>query len=120
MKISISNQEVVFFAFILLPNGETGSLEFEVDGWGVKLNIIFIENKDNPEQSISISSENDCGLVSFINWNNSLGSATKKPFQLGETQTKRPLLLMASHHLIGTVNQLQMQFMLGDTKWVEK
>jgi len=113
--MKIGNRKVVYTSSLIIPEGEDAWIFFDVGDWHVKVNLIFnISDEENENGAISIEGIDDHAKVTFFNWNNSLGTVTVNPVELGKTNEGKRLTFMASHWLIGRVNKIDVQFLIGE------
>lgn len=112
MKIKIGTKEVVFTASLIVHAGADAWIEFTADTWNVKLKLEFVDDADTLKDGtgIVVSAENGHGLIKFVRWKNSLGTANTNPFTLGTTKEGRKVTFSAAHWLIGNVNKMDIQF----------
>lgn len=114
MKLKVGKRKVIHTVTLIVPSGEEAWIEFNLDNWNIRLKILFEVTSDKSKQrEINIKATDDYGIIIFKNWTNSLGTATRVPVEFGKTSNGRDLLFMASHSLIGDVNKLDLQFLLG-------
>lgn len=112
--MKIGDRDIVHTSSLIIPGGKDAWIEFNIGSWLVKVNVIFKDSDEEDKSgSIVIEAVEDYAKVTFFGWNNSLGSATVKPVNLGKTNEGQQLAFMATHWLVGSVNRLDMQFLLG-------
>jgi len=101
MKITVGDRELITTAVLQVPDGEQAWIEFQAGTWGVRLNVSFIDDKDDPAQSFSLEGKDDHAVLTFKNWNNGLPSAIPKPFQFGETDGRKISFLFSGYSVPG-------------------
>jgi len=101
MKITIGSRELITTAVLQVPDGEEALVEFEAGTWSVRLNVRFVDDKENPTQSFSLEGKDDHAVLAFKNWNNSLPGAIPKPFQFGETGGRKIAFLFSGYAVAG-------------------
>lgn len=116
MKGHVGNLEVVDSANLLVPNGETVAVSFAV--WGITVNarIEFEVTDDKEKRSelrVHANSNDDGVLITFSNWDNSLGIATKAPVEIARLNENQVLYLMAANYCIGDTNKLDINFLVS-------
>ncbi len=112
--MKVGGREVVHTATLIIPKGEDALVDFDVGQWKISLRILFVsKDKDAEKGSLSIEVVDGNPQLSLFDWNNSLGTATVRPFELGTASDGRKLSVMLSHWLIGETNKLDIQFLLG-------
>lgn len=113
--MEIGDRKVVYNCSLILPEGETASIEFLIDHWRVKIQINFLNDAERTSESIiSINRTDQELLITFLNWKNPVGTATIKPVEIGRTNTRQQLSMMAAHWFIGSVNKLDLHFLLDN------
>lgn len=95
MKITVGGRELIASTSLLVPEGEDAWICFSADEWEVKLNVKFIDNKEDPTQTFTFDGKDDHGVLTFQNWNQTLPGAAQKPFILGETNGRKVSFLFS-------------------------
>jgi hypothetical protein len=114
MSARVGKLEVVHTQTLILPEGEEALVGFQVGGWQAKLKVRFEARGEDPsKQAIEVEAEDDHALVKLVNWKNPLGTATTTPVQFATLNTGDLVYFMVAHWLIGGVNLLELQFLLG-------
>jgi len=113
MKIKIGNKPVIQTASLLVPVTEGAWVEFSAGSWQVKINIVFVEDKDDPTQGFNLQGKDDYAVLTIKNWNNSLPMAIEEPCQLGVFDDKKVVFLF-SGYAVGSLKKLDLVFMWGD------
>ncbi len=111
--ITIGNNEFVFSQTFILPENEELSLAIPIQGWLIKLIFAFEITNNKNDRGIRIESKVDHAKIIFLNWDNSLGTATVQPIEIGKHSNGNTLYLMATNYRIGKVNKLDVQILLG-------
>ena len=116
MPVIIGGRTVVHCDTLIIPSGEVAEVSFSIGGWNLNFEISFSASSSSAsnETTLSVESGDGRSYINFSNWVSSLGTATLEPFKLGETNQGHELSCMVTHWLIGNVNKLDVQFMLGD------
>ena len=70
------------------------------------------------EHGVRIEPQPEHARLVFAKWNNSLGTATKSPVELGTHSSGQKLYFMATHYMIGddpslATVKLDIQFLMG-------
>lgn len=113
---TIGNLEVIENFTFIVPPKESIWVSFSAKGWPVKLNIIF--DPFAQEQSVKVEPKKDHACITFSKWDNTLGSATRSPVELGSHVNGEKLYFMATHYLIGAdinlaTTKFDIQFLMG-------
>lgn len=120
MAIKIGNREVIHSASMIIPSKEVASTSFTVDSWEIRTKFSFIKDQEkNSKGAIKVEITEGFPHIKLVNWENSLGTATVEPIQLGETKDGYIISFMLTHWLVGTTNKLDAQFLKekpNDTK----
>src|SRR5690348_16868983 len=116
-EIYIGKLKVIQTQSLLIQDGESATVSFQVENlWRPTFIIRFTSNAQSKEPGISVGSDPtdpQKGIIEFVNWANSLGTALKQPLQVGVVAGISPLYLVAAHWKIGSTNSLQVQFLVG-------
>ena len=121
--MKIGDKEIVYTASLVVPEGETVFIEFLIGRWRPQFKIDFKNDPDNKSPSrIDIEGQNHAGGIqslSFVNWNNPMGTALMKPATIGKTNTGQSVFLIAAHWYIGNetkghVHKVDVHFLLGE------
>lgn len=111
--IKIGDKVLAFSQSYIIPENEELELQVPIEGWLIKLFFAFQTTEDKKDRGIRIEGSKDAARFIFNNWDNSLGTATIKPIEFGKHQNGKTIYLMASSHMIGSINQLTVQILLG-------
>lgn len=106
----IGNRELVSSYSLLIPAGEVAILSVDIKGWKFDLEIVFDNTKD--EQGVNISPSENGAKITFVKWDNGIGTALTKPWSIAKLFDGRELVLMACNYLIGGTNKLDLQLLL--------
>lgn len=101
MKITVGGRELITTAVLQVPDGEDAWVEFQAGTWNVRLNVMFIDDKEDSTQSFSLSGKDDYAVLIFKNWNNGLPAAIAKPFQFGETDSRKIAFIFSGYAVAG-------------------
>jgi hypothetical protein len=101
MKITVGSRELITSAVLLVPDGEEAWVEFEAESWNVRLNVRFVDDKENPTQSFSLVGKEDHAVLTINNWKNSLPGAITKPALFGETDGRKIAFLFSGYDVAG-------------------
>lgn len=121
MNSVIGKLEVIGHERLIIPKGSDAWITFLDDKTRsqTRLQIIFEDTqeqagtKEKKTPSIKIKGGTDHGILSFIDWKNSLGTATIEPVRLGQTADGSPMWFMAAAQAIGETRVLDIQLMKG-------
>jgi len=110
MKAKVGKFEVINTQTLLINNNNDVWVEFAVMDWTLKLKITF-ENSSGAtnESKFIIRDGGDHGVITFFNWNSTLGNSLNEPIDIAQTQG-RDIYLMATSHKIGNILRLDIQF----------
>ena len=113
MSEYVGNRTVLHKTRLIIPAGEEAQTSFAIGEWEVNVRIIF-EETENPNNSgeIRVEAEDNNAAMRFINWRNSLGTATKKPANFATHSDGRRVTFLAAHWAIGDVNVLELLFFI--------
>lgn len=115
MELKVGARSVTHTARLLLPPDEEGFIVFRVQEFTAKLRIVFAIDKESAKkQGIEVVVDGDTATIKFLNWTNSLGSATARPIPLAKLDNGQAVHFMAAHWAVGTMNCLDMQFLLSE------
>jgi hypothetical protein len=110
MKSKIGKFEVINTQTLLIHDNNDAWIEFVVMDWTLKLRITFEDSSSAANESkFIIRDSGDHGVITFINWNSTLGNSLKEPIDIARTQG-RNIYLMAISHKIGNILKLDIQF----------
>jgi hypothetical protein len=112
----IGTFEIIDTRSLIIPPGDDAWLDVVAMGWSVKLNFVF--EYTGSEAGIKIQPQSNHARITFSKWENSLGTATTQPVEIGTHSTGRKLYFMATHYLIGSepsrsTIKLDVQFLMG-------
>lgn len=113
MTTHIGSKQVVHFSSLIVPDGEAATIEFNIGAWNLNFNVSFSKDESVEGASLSIEEMNGKSYMKFANWTGTLGTATQKPFVIGKTNQGHELSIMITHWLVGDVNKVDIQFMIG-------
>lgn len=117
--MQVGGRQVVHTASLILPENEDAWIEFVVQAWKVRLQIVFENTPSTPapneprgksEPGLRVEARADHGRLVFHNWTHSLPIVTTSPVQVGTTSAGSKLVLMAWHTLTGPVHRVDLQF----------
>jgi hypothetical protein len=66
---------------------------------------------EKSKATLAVSGEGNDGVLTFTNWNNSLGAATREPLEFAGDDQGRQIAVMCSVWKIGECHQAFLQFM---------
>ncbi len=101
MKITVGGRELITTAVLQVPEGEDAWVEFQAANWNVRVNVKFIDDKEDSTPNFSLEGKDDHAVLTFKNWNNSLPSAISKPFQFGETDSRKIVFIFSGYAVAG-------------------
>lgn len=108
----IGTKTLVFTREFLVPENESIYFDTHVEGWLIKFQIVFL-SAPNKTGEINIVPEGDILKINLTNWNNSLGTATISPIQIGTHSNGKPLFIMFANYGIGKTNIFHIQLLVG-------
>lgn len=109
MNILVGGRQQIASVSLLVPAGEDAWVEFTADTWDVRINVVFNDDKENPQQGFSLDGKDDHAVLTIKNWNTGLPAALTEPFSLGETEGKKVLFLF-SGYAVGGLKRLDLSF----------
>ena len=101
MKITVGSRELITSAVLLVPDGEEAWVEFEAKSWNVRLNVRFVDDKENSTQDFSLEGKEDYAVLTLKKWNHSLPIAIPKPVPFGETDGRKIAFLFSGYDVAG-------------------
>ena len=101
MKITVGARELINTAVLQVPDGEDAWVEFQAGTWIVRLNVKFIDDKEDSTKNFSLKGNDDHAVLTFKNWNNGLPGAIQKPLQFGETDNRKIVFLFSGYAVAG-------------------
>lgn len=112
----IGKLEIVDTRTLIVPPNEEVWMTIVAKGWTVKLNIVF--EPLGSEHGVRIEPQKDHARIVFSKWENTLGTATRVPAELGTHSSSEKLYFMAAHYLIGespsqSTIKFDIQFLMG-------
>lgn len=113
--IEIGERELAFSCTLLLADSQEVVINAPLDGWQLKITLVLYPQEEKGTNSVSWNAVSDNhAKIEFRGWDNSLGTALKRPEKLGVTDTSRRLVsFMACNHKVGEINRLDFQLLLG-------
>jgi hypothetical protein len=111
MTDRIGENDVITTRKCIVQDGQIARIEFDAGNWNIIVNAIF--NPTAERQSIRIVPLEGIVQIHFDKWDNSLGSATSRPVELGVRADGRHVYFVATNYRIGTINNCDIQFLLG-------
>lgn len=115
--MKVGNYEVVSSYSVICTNTDLIEIPLNIPGAAITVRIRFeysAKSETKRDASLTINAaDNNVAELTFINWENSLGTATKTPVRLATTDNgKGELAFMAAHWLIGEgANKFDIQIM---------
>lgn len=118
MEARVGNNKVIHTQTLILKEGQEGWISFTVKGWEVNFKILFQNDFTNlgTGPSISVDDAKNHAIIRFTNWYYPTGTTTLDPVQVATIDDKNNLKLMATHWVISTVNRVDIQFLLEESK----
>ncbi|KQB56821.1 MULTISPECIES: DUF6864 domain-containing function [Acidovorax] len=101
MKITVGGRELITTAVLQVPDGEDAWIEFQAGTWNVRLNVKFVDDKEDSTQRFFLEGKDDHAVLTFNNWNNGLPSAIPKPFPFGETDNRKIAFVFSGYSVAG-------------------
>ena len=111
----IGNKEVVYSTGLIMPNNEEAQVDLVFSGERISLGISFREENGPQKNTSRIDAKvvNGQLRLTFVNWNNPIGTATTEPMELGTLKDGRSVFLMVATWSIGTTMKMDLQCLLG-------
>jgi len=112
MRVKIGDSEVFQTVSLLLLDGKIA--EFDLDNAGSRLTAEVLVQNDGGSQTLEVTGKKPGTVtITFRNWDNPLGYALNQEQRFGTTaDNKFQLLLLAAVWRVGSLNRIEMQFML--------
>lgn len=101
MKITVGGRELITTAVLQVPDGEDAWVEFKAGAWNIRLNVRFIDDKEDPAQSFSLEGKGDHAVLTLKNWKSGLPGAIPEPFQFGETDSRKIVFIFSGYAVAG-------------------
>ncbi|QFT72356.1 DUF6864 domain-containing function [Ruegeria sp. THAF33] len=114
--MKVGKNTVIFAGSLLTPNDEVALFSIKNDFANLEIAVKFSNHSNNREQRLKVDRIDGVPTIELINWNNSLGTATTEPLELGVTKTGQRILFLCSNKTIGSVNDVTLQLMLEENK----
>lgn len=115
--MEIGDKKIIYSASLIVPDGESASVSFVLGSWVARMRIEFGgDTSKDGKSTINVKGEDPTtgeSTITFLNWRNPIGTATTKPINIGKTNTNQDIFVLATHWYIGSVNKLDIQFLLG-------
>lgn len=112
MTMRIENREVVKQVTLLIPENETATFTVSLGGPDTTIGISY-SDEENKDQAINLNNNNGIMNLIFVNWNNSLGTTTKRPVDIVTNDQGRTLSFMAVSRRLAGTNEISLQIMIG-------
>jgi len=110
LKVTVGGREQIFATTLLIPNGEDAWIEFAADTWNIRLNIVFVDNKEDTTSRYDLTGNSDHGVLTLQNWNNSFSMGSATPISIGHTDKGRNVCAMINGHSIEGTKKLDISF----------
>jgi hypothetical protein len=101
MKITVGGRELITTAVLQVPDGEDAWVEFQAGTWNVRLNVRFVDDKEDLTKDFTLEGKDDHAVLTFKNWNHGLPGAVPKPFQFGETDSRKIVFVLSGYAVAG-------------------
>ena len=101
MQITVGNRKQIASTALQVPEGEDAWIEFQAEGWNVRLNVRFFDNKEDLSQKFSIEVADDHAVLIFQNWSQALPGALPKPFLIGQINGRKIAMLFSGYAVQG-------------------
>ena len=113
-EVKIGEKKVVYSTGIIIPNNEVAHIEFIYDNNRISMGIrLKQENKTEKSTStIEVEVVDDQLVWTFINWDNSLGTATTEPIAIATLKDDRTVSLMVACWAVGHISKMDFQFLI--------
>ena len=113
-KVKIGDLQVLYSTILVVPMGETAEIEIPIGTWNLKIELVFEDDDgDNKKSGLRVYPIEDKARILFMNWNNSIGTATIEPATLGHINTGQNISFLAANFRIGSVNKLDFQLLIN-------
>lgn len=110
--ISIDGKNLVLNETFILPDGDNATIETTIEGFKLVISFTIVPGKQGEDYSGKWTWENGIVNMTFVGWNNPLGTCLKKPEKFGDIGGK-PLGLQLSVHSIGDAKLVTFMLFLG-------
>lgn len=111
LMTKIGDNELLGSYTFLIPENSTVRIPMNFKGWKFNLDIKYDNESEYEEPTVEVVPTVKDAMLVFYKWNNPLGTATIEPVKFGTLRGQK-LLFMATSYQIGTVNKLDLQFLL--------
>ena len=111
----IGDKEVVYSTWLIMPSNEEAHLDLVFSGERIPLGISFREENGSKKNTsrIDVKVVNGQLRLTFINWNNPIGTATTEPMEFATLKDGSSVFLMIATWSIGTTMKMDLQCLLG-------
>ncbi|MCB5288032.1 MAG: hypothetical protein LHW64_09535 [Candidatus Cloacimonetes bacterium] len=109
--IKIGNRELVESYSLLIPEDEKAVVQVDISGWKFEMEIAF-DNSPKEKQGVNIVPNEKGAKITFVKWDNGVGTALVKPGLIAKLADGRELVFMASNYSIGGTNKFDIQLLL--------
>ena len=114
MTMKIGDKSVVSVSSLIVPDGDSASIESTIENQTIKIKLFFYPNEgDQPK--IDWQPEGEYLNINFRGWTNSLATATNKPVKIATDINGKILGFMVTHWRVGSINRVDFQLLLGGT-----
>ncbi len=109
-RVSIGQAKLIEHYSLLIPKGEPVHIPVNL---GQSILGVDIEFDDEQEEASMDVSRTGAGIkITFLKWDNVLGTALDRPVQIANLPDGQKLLLMAANYAIGNAKKLDLQLLL--------
>ncbi|EJW14301.1 hypothetical protein M5X00_31900 [Paenibacillus alvei] len=94
-KITVTTEstEVISSGTLITYDNEPIKMSIDLNNWHLKLEFNFVQSEnDNEDGNLRFRSNDNCLIIDFINFNNSLGMGNSTPIEIGQHRGKKLFL----------------------------
>ena len=113
-SIHLDQWEVILATTLLIREGQEARIVLTPDDplvVRVRFKSTPPKEGEKPKATLSVEGEGNDGVLTFTDWNNSLGAATKEPLEFAVDDQGRQIAVLCSVWRIGEAHQVFLQFM---------
>jgi len=116
--IKVGNKKVILSTTLLVPDGEYAEFIYEIAPEDL-LHCKFFFVQDGPDVTdkktyVSSSYEDEIFVITFKNFNSSMGQSFNTPLNFALSNKREPIELLASVYKFGQITKIEMQITLEE------
>ncbi len=112
MTARVGNLTVLSTETLIIQNGNDAWIEFDAEGWHVKLNVVLQDVEPRNKSTTTITAKEDHGVITLTNFGLE-GGASFSPIRMGETGGKG-IYFSGFGESVGDVKKITLQFYIKD------